>query len=263
MSFNSINNNENKFYIQNQEILGIESIDINYSNSYNVNKILGSSKGVTTVSASPQQKISLSRYLIYNDNLLSYTGNSAIKGSLNYDGRFYGFNSGYLDEYMVNCAVGNIPKVTTNITVYDEMTTGKNAYGTASAPLIYIPRQGNISITCDGSTTNRIVGFDYALKTYRKPIYTIGSKMPSEILSMPIIEYAATVQIDVDDAFLQSGFAFLSNRQNKTLSFSITSRDSLTTLQSLTIPNASLVGESLSSSADGNIKLTLNYIGHL
>jgi hypothetical protein len=263
MSFNSINNNENKFYIQNQEILGIESIDINYSNSYNVNKILGSSKGVTTVSASPQQKISLSRYLIYNDNLLSYTGNSAIKGSLNYDGRFYGFNSGYLDEYMVNCAVGNIPKVTTNITVYDEMTTGKNAYGTASAPLIYIPRQGNISITCDGSTTNRIVGFDYALKTYRKPIYTIGSKMPSEILSMPIIEYAATVQIDVDDAFLQSGFAFLSNRQNKTLSFSITSRDSLTTLQSLTIPNTSLVGESLSSSADGNIKLTLNYIGHL
>ena len=33
-------------------------------------------------------------------------------------------------------------------------------------------------------------------------------------------------------------------------------------LQSLTIPKASLVGEQLNSSADGALKLTLNYIGH-
>jgi hypothetical protein len=29
------------------------------------------------------------------------------------------------------------------------------------------------------------------------------------------------------------------------------------------MPNASLVAESLSNNADGGIKLTLNYIGHL
>jgi hypothetical protein len=262
MAYGLVTNYENEFYIQNQKILGIEAIDINYSNSANVNKILGSNKGVTTVGASPQQKVSLSRYLIYNDNLLSYTGSSAIKGSINYNNKYYGFSSGYLDEYMVNCAVGSVPKITTNITVYDEMTTGKNAKGTTAAPLAYIPRQGTISAVCDNSSTNRVVGFDYALRITRKPIYTIGSKVPASILSMPIIEYAASVQIDIDDAFLQSGHSFLSNRQNKTISFSVKGRDGVIELQSLTIPNASLVGETLSSNADAGIKLTLNYIGH-
>jgi hypothetical protein len=80
---------------------------------------------------------------------------------------------------------------------------------------------------------------------------------------MPNIEFAASVQIDLDDLFLRSGFDFISDRQNKNLSFSIKSRDLTQTLQSLTMPNASLVGESLSNNADGGIKLTLNYIGHL
>ena len=259
--FGSISNYENKFFITGQQVVGIESIDINYSNSPTVNKILGSTKGLTTIGGAAQQKLSITRNLIYSDPLLSYTGSSNITGGINYDNRSYRFNSGYLDEYMVNCAVGAIPKVTTNITIYDEMQTGVAFADSTSTPTILIPNQGSISVTCDNSTTNRVVGFDYAVKAYRKPMYTIGSLLPSEIVSFPILEYASSVQIDVDDAFLQSGLSFLRNRENKSVSFTINGRTG-SLIQSLTIPNASLVGESLSSSADGGIKLTLNYIGH-
>lgn len=259
--FGSISNYENKFFITGQQVVGIESIDINYSNSPTVNKILGSTKGLTTIGGVTQQKISITRNLIYNDPLLSYTGSSNITGGINYENKSYRFNSGYLDEYMVNCAVGSIPKVTTNITVYDEMQTGIQFTDSNSTPTILIPNQGSISVTCDNSTTNRVVGFDYAIKRYRKPMYTIGSLLPSEIVSFPILEYASSVQIDVDDAFLQSGLSFLKNRENKSISFIINGRNG-SLIQSLSIPNASLVGESLSSSADGGIKLTLNYIGH-
>ena len=259
--FGSISNYENKFFITGQQVVGIESIDINYSNSPTVNKILGSTKGLTTIGGTTQQKLSITRNLIYNDPLLSYTGSSNITGGINYDNKSYRFNSGYLDEYMVNCAVGAVPKVTTNITVYDEMQTGVQFTDSNSTPTILIPNQGSISVTCDNSTTNRVVGFDYAVKAYRKPMYTIGSLLPSEIVSFPILEYASSVQIDVDDAFLQSGLSFLKNRENKSISFIINGRNG-SLIQSLSIPNASLVGESLSSSADGGIKLTLNYIGH-
>lgn len=259
--FGSTSNYENKFFITGQQVVGIESIDINYSNSPTVNKILGSTKGLTTIGGAAQQKLSITRNLIYSDPLLSYTGSSNITGGINYDNRSYRFNSGYLDEYMVSCAVGTVPKVTTNITVYDEMQTGAQFTDSNSTPTILIPNQGSISVTCDNSTTNRVVGFDYAVKAYRKPMYTIGSLLPSEIVSFPILEYASSVQIDVDDAFLQSGLSFLRNRENKSVSFTINGRTG-SLIQSLTIPNASLVGESLSSSADGGIKLTLNYIGH-
>jgi hypothetical protein len=259
--FGSISNYENKFFITGQQVVGIESIDINYSNSASVNKILGSTKGLTTIGGAAQQKLSITRNLIYSDPLLSYTGSSNITGGINYDNRSYRFNSGYLDEYMVSCAVGTVPKVTTNITVYDEMQTGAQFTDSNSTPTILIPNQGSISVICDNSTTNRVVGFDYAVKRYRKPMYTIGSLFPSEIISFPILEYASSVQIDVDDAFLQSGLSFLKNRENKSISFIINGRGG-SLIQSLTIPNASLVGESLSSSADGGVKLTLNYIGH-
>jgi hypothetical protein len=259
--FGSISNYENKFFITGQQVVGIESIDVNYSNSPTINKILGSTKGLTTVGATTQQKLSITRNLIYSDPFLSYTGSSNITGGINYDNKSYRFNSGYLDEYMVNCAVGAIPKVTTNITIYDEMQTGVAFADSTSTPTILIPNQGSISVTCDNSTTNRVVGFDYAVKAYRKPMYTIGSILPSEVISFPILEYASSIQIDVDDAFLQSGFSFLRNRENKSVSFTINGRNG-SLIQAFTIPNASLVGEAISSSADGGIKLTLNYIGH-
>lgn len=259
--FGSVSNYENKFFIDDQQVVGIESIDINYSNSPAVNKVIGSTKGLTTIGATTQQKISITRNLIYSDPFLSYTGSSNIIGGIQYADKSYRFNSGYLDEYMVNCAIGTIPKVSTNITVYDEMKTGELFEESDSKPTILIPNQGSISVTCDNSTTNRVVGFDYAIKRYRKPLYTIGSLLPSEIVSFPVLEYASSIQIDVDDGFLQSGLSFLKNRENKSISFIINDRNG-SLIQSLAIPNASLIGESLSSSADGGVKLTLNYIGH-
>ena len=262
MAFGTVSNYQNKFYIQGQEILGIDTIDLNYSNTPSVNKFLGTSKGLTSISSITQQKLSLSRHLIYQDDILSYTGSMPIAGSINYNSNSYGFQSGYLDEYMINCSVGSIPKISTNITIYDEMVSGKNSYGTTVTKPIYVPKQGDISVTCDGSTTNRVLGFDFSLRSVRKPLYSVGSKTAVEIVSFPTIEYAMSVQIDIDDYFLKSGHSFLSYRQNKNISFSIKSRDKSTILQSFTIPNASLVGESLSSSAEAGIKLTLNYIGH-
>lgn len=261
--FGQVNNYENKLFVSGQEILGVENVDVSYSNSASVSKYLGFNKGVTTVSGPTQQKIAISRNLIYQDPLLNYTGSAQISGSVNYNNNNYGFKSGFLDEYMVNCAVGSVPKVSTNITVYDELKTGiNNSSGSVSAPTIYIPNQGSISLSCDNSATNRVVGFDYSIKASRKPIYSIGSKTPTEISQVGPTEFNASVQIEVDDAFLASGMAFLSTRQNKTVVFTIKSRDNTTTLQQLSIPNASLVGEALSSSADGGVKLTLNYIGH-
>ncbi len=86
--------------------------------------------------------------------------------------------------------------------------------------------------------------------------------MPVDVTMISPIEYSATVQLEVDDAFLESGYAFLGTGKNsKTVSFSINGRGG-DSLQSLSIPNACLIGERLNSSADGALRLTLNYMGH-
>ena len=245
-----------------RELSGIESLDIGYSNSSSVLAPLGSNRGLTTVAGATSQTVSFSRSLIYDDPILDFTGESEVmKGSFNYDNNAsYGFHSGYLNSYSVNCAVGSVPKVNTNFTVYDEMKSGINATG-ATPTNIFIPSQGSITATCDNSSTNRVVGFDYSLTLNKKPYYSIGVETPVEVKHISPIQYSASVQIEVDDIFLQSGFDFLSTREDKSVSFSVKGRDG-TTLQNLTIPKASLVSEQLTSSSDGAVRLTLNYLGH-
>lgn len=260
--FGHLNNYENRFSINDQEILGIDSVDLSYSNSANNSKILGRESSFTTVNGATSAQLSISRNLIYVDPILEYTSSTPINGKIKYNNIAYGFLNGYLTEYMVNCAIGSIPKVSSNFIIFDEIKNQVLPEYTKKSPPIYIPNQGSISLSCDNSTTNRVVGFDYAIKISRKPIYIIGSKEPSEVVTFKNIEYSASVQIDVDDAFLQNSFNFLSNRENKTVSFSIKDRTLINIIQELIIPNASLIGESLSSSADGGVKLTLNYIGH-
>jgi len=259
--FGFINNSENKIFISGRELLGVENVNLNYSNSYSASRFLGMSRSHSLVMNDVQKSVSFSRYLIYNDPLFSSNPALPISGSINYNGSGYGFTSGFLTEYSVNCAVGAVPNVNAAMSIFGEMRTGINASGNATQPTIYIPNQGSISLVCDNATTNRVVGFDYAIKYLREPIYSIGSRFPVDVFSMPSIEYTASVQLDVDDAFLKSADSFLLQRENKTVSFTIRSRDGLQVLQTLTIPNASLIGENITSSADGGVKLTINYAG--
>ena len=192
-----------------------------------------------------------------------FTGASEVmKGSFNYDNNAsYGFESGYLTSYSVNCAVGAIPSVNASIVVYDELRSGVNATGD-TVQAIHIPSQGSMTATCDNTTTSRVLGFDYALEVVRKPYYTVGSEIPVEVKYISPIKYSASVQLEVDDVFLESGYSFLeAGKEEKSVSFTINGRDG-TSLQSLTIPKASLVSEQLSASADGSVSLTLNYVGH-
>ena len=254
-------NDEVRIFISGQELSGIENASISYSNSSNISKPLGTTRGLTTNGGPTDQKISFSRYLIYDDPIANYTGDSNMSGSIHYNGKSYGFESGYLNNYSVNCAVGSVPKVNAEFNIIDELRSGQSATGTVSHPTIDIPNQGSISLTCDNSTTNRVIGFDYSVRTRRKTHFSIGKKNAADIEFIPPLEYTAQVQVEVDEAFMESGYNFLDNKENKDVSSTVDGRSG-NTIQTLTIPNASLVSEDLNISADGSLRLNLNYIGH-
>lgn len=261
--FGSKLNDEVNVNIAGSELSGISSVDFSYSNTANILKPLGSKKGLTTVGGGTQQKVSISRHLIYDDPLLDYTGASSMTGNIRYNNLSYSFSSGYLTNYSVNCAVGSVPKVNASLIVLDELTSSSEVSSEVGSSIsnIYIPSQGSISITCDNSTTNRVIGFDYSITANRKPHFSIGQESAVDIELIPPLEYAVQVQIEVDESQPQGAFNFLNNRENKTLSFDIDGRGG-DDIQALTVPNATLVSESLSASDNGSAVLNLNYIGH-
>ena len=260
--FGSRLNDEVNVTIDGFAISGVSSIDFSYSNSANIVKPLGSKKGLTTVGGATQQKVSISSHMIYNDPLLFNTGTDVMSGNIRYGDVAYRFSEGYLDSYSVNCAVGTVPKINASISVFSEFISGSEVSSDIGASSsISVTSQGSISATCDNSTTNRVIGFDYSIKSNRKPHFSIGSETPASVELVLPLEFTAQVQIEVDEAFPESAFSFLENRENKTVFFDINRKDG-TNLQELTIPNATLVSESISASDNGSAILNLNYIGH-
>ena len=267
-------NDESALWIDGYQMTGVSVADTSYSHSSSTANPLGYSAGVTVSNADSAKTISITRDLLltkktigsdWEDFLLQYTGLTGIMGaSINYEGGSYGFNSGYMTEYMLNFAIGSIPKVTTNFAIFDSIFSGNDS--SSAYPAFYdylLPYQSACQITCDNATSNRVVGFDYSVKINRKPIYTIGSSLAAEVESIPPLEYSASVQIEIDDAFLQNSQNFLTNKENKNVSLSIDSDVIGVPAITFNVPKASLVSEQLSASADGLLKLTLNYVGHL
>jgi hypothetical protein len=80
--------------------------------------------------------------------------------------------------------------------------------------------QGDIIMQCDNSTTNRIVGIDYSIKSTNTPVYCLGSVYP-RVRFVPPLEYSCAVQMDLDDTFISNSADFISNKENKLISVSI------------------------------------------
>ena len=217
-------NYETRFFADEYEIFGASNVDLQYNNNPSVLKPIGTSRGVTVPSGPVSQTLSVNRSLLYKDPILdSYLRCSPMHPmavSVYYEGEHYGFEKGYLNSHSINCAVGSVPKIATSFLVFDQMEKGKDASNNLDPrehPLIQIPNQGSISIDCDGSSTNRVVGFNHSLSIQRKIRNGIGYGGFSFVEFLQPIEYSASVEIDVDDAFLQSSFAFLEDRENKTV----------------------------------------------
>jgi hypothetical protein len=239
---------ESKIDIGLYELSGVDFVSMSYSNNASVEKILGKTRGVTMPKGPTQQTLSVGRNLIYEDPILGFTGDKSISAHLNYGDEYYGFSKGYLTSYSLNCAVGSVPRITSNFQIYDYLTgSSPNYLGEQfeDHPIIDIPS---------------VVGFDYSIKINRKPHYSIGS-YEADVEFIPPIEYSANVTIDIDDAFLKGAKNFLEDRENKSVSISVEGRGG-EFIQSVTIPNASLVSEKIEASAESELKLVLTYIGH-
>ena len=143
--FESKSNYDSHFFVDGEQISGVSSVDISYSNSANVTNPLGFHQGLVTAGGPTQQTVSVSRYLMCSSKLEEVVNGQSISGSLNYEGSSYGFQSGYVTSESVNCAVGAMPQTNYSIVVYDELRSGANASGNITSA-IDIPSQGSISI---------------------------------------------------------------------------------------------------------------------
>jgi hypothetical protein len=234
-------NYENYFFLNDSTISGITSVNGNYNINYAPIKTIGVGYNKQVIAEVPVASFSISKYLLYNDPFLKFTGENpdrtakSFRGSLNYSNKKFGFLSGYLNSFNLSCSVGEVPTTTSDIVVYGDVGPNYNASGNYKAPYISVPQVKDIILNCSGSSTNRITNFNYTINCPKEPIYTLYQSgyapsvllppilnyIPSEVLLKLPIEIEASFTLEVDDYSSKSLYDILNNDTDTNFSISI------------------------------------------
>ena len=243
---NAVLNYEQQFYLSGILLSGVTSIDGSYSISENPINIIG--KGYTyPVRQGPLVgNFNIDKYYIGQEPLLNYTGDSPISGSINYNNKSFGFNSGYLTDYNITCSIGSIPKSRATIAVYGNIGSGIDSSGRNPHPDIAIPNQGSIS-----------------LSTPRSPLYKIGSPYPIQVDREFPISQDASFSVDVNDLEVSQIREYLLKPKQQTIEISLANPINESNIETITLKNARLLSQSIDSDSDGMLTIQLNYKSYI
>jgi hypothetical protein len=247
---NATLNYENHFFLNGSTISGITSVNGSYNINYAPIKTVGVGYNKQIIAEVPVANFSISKYLLYDEPFLNFTGENYdrtakfFNGSLNYNNKRFGFQSGYLNSFSLSCSVGDVPTTDVDIIVYGDVGPNYNSSGSLRSPYITVPQVKDIIITCSGSSSNRVVNFDYNINCPKEPIYLLyqsgyanGSPsgpsgptgpisptrnyIPSEVLLRLPIEIDASFTLEVDDYSSRSLYEILNNDNETSFSISI------------------------------------------
>lgn len=256
---------DQRVFINNSELLGVTSFNGNFEIPTQYNRVLGSIYGSDEKNGPDNRKITINKYLTPNDALRSLTGANPCSGILIYKNKNYSFNSGYISNYSLSCAVGEISMVQADFEIYGNMGGGITAtpQNLNNQDLnLNVSHFGNINIQTSEGTTNRIVSFDLSIDCPRIPIYTLGSNNASDVSLNRPLEINLIIGVEIDDYECNDIQSILCG-SNKDITLELNNCDNTTIMESFTIPDARLVSENLDSSTSNATKVELTYKSYI
>ncbi len=260
---NAVVNYEQQFYLSGIQLSGVTNVDGSYAIRENPINIIGKGYTFPLRSGPMEGNFSISKYYIGQENLLNYTGDNHISGSINFGDKSFGFATGYLTDYSISCSIGAIPTARASISVFGDLGSGISASGNNAHPAIQIPNQGSISLNASGYKTNRITNFSYTLRVDREPIYKIGSPYPVQVdRKFPLVQQASfSVEVDDFEITKMREYLIKPRQQDLTISFANPINDN--NIDTFVLKDARLLSQGMQSSSDGITKVELNYAAYI
>ena len=207
---------EQIFYLDGTGVSGIRNLSAGYSVGQKQVRALGAGFIREVIAEPLQGELSMTRDLLYQDPVLGLTGEAPVSGTLLYDvemngaEKVYGFNTGYLTSYSINCDVHDVPTIETTFAVFGQLGSGEREReldysGTAPLQNLGFVNHEAVFLTFNGSGTNRAVSVSQDYNINRIPIYSLDQKTsetlyaPSEVLTEYPIEITTNLTVEMDD----------------------------------------------------------------
>lgn len=279
MAYGRIRREEQRFFVQTREVLGIQSI----RGSYSFNRVPLKHLGMHDVSGmvrGPQiSQILIAGTVVTEDQFLAWTGNSGFNGyivrSSTNTGENYSFTSGYLTNYNSRCSIGQIPQYSAEISVFGNIGRFLTSESTqvasnladivasATTPAsLSIAGPGTIAINLDEFTSNRVLSYDLNLTIPRNASYCLGQRTPLDVQRIVPMEIDFRFTLDADTYVPRTMRNFPGTEVVQNLSLILRQYNSSYAIMSFSFNNMKLQEESYSSEINNNVNISLLYKGY-
>jgi len=273
-----ISKEEQFFFLNADQVSGVQSVDINYTNNNNPLKYIGMKGNVTGVPRGAQiGNVNLSVIPIGNDYFLNLTGNTGFNGYIIRDksnplGDNYSFTSGYLTSYNSRASIGSIPTIEVGINIVGNI--GKFNLSESSVVSgnflsisgdngqtypFQIVAPGYLTVNLDDYNTNRLISYDLSINVQRQPLYVVGKRIPNEMKTALPIEVSLNFQLETDAYTGRNLQNFPCVKNNKNITITLQDYNTNNNFITYSFNDMELIGEDYSVNVDGAVQSTLRY----
>lgn len=277
----NITRESQRFFIDSNEIPGIQTLQIQYDINASTLKFLGGNNPIEIPKGPQVGKASCSTFLISDDTLLSYTGDIGFNGYLikntnDFTNNFY-FNSGYMTYYHSQCSIGQIPTVDANFDILgdvgylriyetssflnsDKIANDLNNIMTVTPTgKLKIPSYSNVNISLDGISSSRVLNYDLSINIPRNPIYALGSRYPIAVKINYPIEVSCNFRIELGEYNANQLNNFPLNQNRRNLNINISDFYTNNQILNYSFNQLLLLSENYISNSEGNVILEAKY----
>lgn len=284
----SFSNYEQTVVVNDIALSGVTNVNGSYGISERPIRVAGVGFIDAFVNAPLEGSFTISRKMVSRDPLLSLNilgqynyDEDEISGSIIYDNanKGFGFTKGRVTRYSVTCAVGELPDIQTDITVFGDLGSGVLVQpASKSHPPIQFTDQASIAIKVSDFSIDAITDFSFSRSLNLQPMYAIPKGTEVEWYADSKVDYANHDPVQIDTQYpieTDINFTMIADeyqiRETKNRlraapesNVVIEIKDSKTKeiINSFTGVKARLISESSTSSVEGEMSISLTYKGY-
>lgn len=283
----SYSNYEQTVIINGYELLGVQSVDGSYGISEKPIRVAGVGFIDALIDSPLQGNFSIGRKMVGYDPLLEKNiygkykfDEEEINGSILYeDGtKGFGFTKGRVSRYSVNCSVGEIPDIQTDIIVYGQL--GKDVSmdpATKENKNIKYPDQSTIRVTISDFSIDAVSSFAYSRGINVNAVYglpkgsssewensqaSVKNLEPIQIDTQYPIETDVNVSIIADQYEIREIKDRIQAAPKSDVKIEILDSYAQTDINTFEIENARLISEAINSTVAEEMNISLAYKGY-
>lgn len=271
MAFSRLNKQNLSFYLNENEVHGVQDIQASTQLPVQHVKFLGMNSSFYTPEGPKAANLSITSLLTTNNEFYNCTGDSGNFGFVTKKQNpssniLYGFQSGYMTSYTCGAQLGEIPTVRANFSIFNNagaISSYGNFNSTSTPSLV---NTNTIDIGIGDFNTNRVSSFNLNLNINRNVAYYVGSNVPFSVRTLYPIEVNCDFNIAQDNYTLQS-LSNLSYNIKNNPTFYIKTKDFLGNSVDFDFSNSLCYfinfSEDYSASVNSPVGITVRYQGYL